>query len=317
MKRKLNENTSGSVASVATGGSMISRNASIYRGGKSGNLLKGRKVKEQAVNEEEIAEDEVLIVPGRMRPRKTGLIPHGQDRTDHEVAMARSDLLAAFKNAKTVYELIKDRSEEQGIEGWVQEKLIKANDYLNAVREYYEEQSVQSELDGAYGMKSCGCDSECDCGPDFGSMFESVMKKGVAEGSHEETEEDAVINMFEKLVKQGRDPIDMIAHKFGWGSYELDQLAKNLGFKNSAVWANAVRQGKGVNEGVAEGKVDEKAKSKKQQKFFGMVHAMQKGEEVKGASSKLKKTAASMSKGDVSDFAKTRHSGLPTKVKKK
>lgn len=80
-------------------------------------------------------------------------------------------------------------------------------------------------------------------------------QKGVAEGYNEETqdtEETSVINMFEKLVKQGRDPIDMIAHKFGWGSYELDQLAKNLGFSNSAGWANAVRQGTGVNEGVAE-----------------------------------------------------------------
>ena len=77
--------------------------------------------------------------------------------------------------------------------------------------------------------------------------------QGVTEAGYEETEETSVINMFEKLVKQGRDPIDMIAHKFGWGSYELDQLAKNLGFRNSAAWAQGVMQGKGVNGGVEEG----------------------------------------------------------------
>ena len=79
----------------------------------------------------------------------------------------------------------------------------------------------------------------------FGNV--DAIKQGVAEG-YEETEETAVINMFEKLVKQGRDPIDMIAHKFGWGSYELDQLARNLGFKNSSEWARAATQGKGVTE---------------------------------------------------------------------
>ena len=90
----------------------------------------------------------------------------------------------------------------------------------------------------------------------YDSMKDQYARDNVAEGYNEETqdtEETSVINMFEKLVKQGRDPIDMIAHKFGWGSYELDQLAKNLGFSNSAGWANAVRQGKGVNEVVAEG----------------------------------------------------------------
>jgi len=58
----------------------------------------------------------------------------------------------------------------------------------------------------------------------------------------------------------------------------------------------------------------EKAVSKQQQKFMGMVHAMQKGEKVKGASAELKKTAKSMSKSDAKDFAKTKHKDLPQKV---
>ena len=106
--------------------------------------------------------------------------------------------------------------------------------------------------------------------PDEGAFYRKKIKdlehklhsthgdvRGVAEGS-EETEETRVINTFEKFVMQGRDPLDMIAHKFGWGSYELDQLAKNLGFKNSAEWARGVRQGKGVNQGVAEGSETQK-----------------------------------------------------------
>jgi len=56
----------------------------------------------------------------------------------------------------------------------------------------------------------------------------------------------------------------------------------------------------------------EKAVSKAQQKFFGMVRAKQKGE-MPNASPEIKKAAASMSKKDVKDFAATKHKGLPAK----
>ena len=60
--------------------------------------------------------------------------------------------------------------------------------------------------------------------------------------------------------------------------------------------------------------VIEKSVSKAQQKFFGMVRAKQKGE-MDDASPEVKKAADSMSKKDVEDFAKTKHKGLPDKVK--
>jgi hypothetical protein len=60
--------------------------------------------------------------------------------------------------------------------------------------------------------------------------------------------------------------------------------------------------------------VAEKASSKQQQKFMGMVHAVQKGKKVKGASPELKKVAKTMDKKDVKDFASTKHKGLPRKV---
>ena len=57
----------------------------------------------------------------------------------------------------------------------------------------------------------------------------------------------------------------------------------------------------------------EKAVSKKQQKFMGMVRAAQKGE---GASSpEVAKVASTMKKKDVKDFAATKHKGLPEKKK--
>ncbi len=55
------------------------------------------------------------------------------------------------------------------------------------------------------------------------------------------------------------------------------------------------------------------AKSKAQQRFFGMVRATQKGE-MASPSSEVSKAATSMSKSDVKKFAKTKHKGLPNKV---
>ena len=56
------------------------------------------------------------------------------------------------------------------------------------------------------------------------------------------------------------------------------------------------------------------SKSKKQQRFMGMVHAAQKGD-LKDASPEVKKAAKNMKKKDAEDFASTKHKGLPEKVK--
>lgn len=260
--------TSGSIAPVSHSFvKMQSRNPSVYSGDKPGTLLKGKKTKKpfansvnegkkdfaaklagkiaksnkdkketeekvkqhqqdqkkDKVDEAKLDEDDIIVVPGRGSKRKTGFVPHGQSRVDHEVEMARSDVLATMKNAKAIYGLLKNRSEEEGIEGWVQEKLIKANDYLNAVKEYYDEKMMQQE---------------------------TVSPGGVVAGG---------------------------------------------GFEESAV--------------------NEKAVSKAQQKFMGMVHAVQKGE-MKAPSKAVASAAKGMSKKAGHEFAATKHKGLPEKVKK-
>ena len=60
--------------------------------------------------------------------------------------------------------------------------------------------------------------------------------------------------------------------------------------------------------------VKEAAVSKKQQRFFGMVRAAQKGE-MKNPSPEVSKVADDISKKDAKKFAKTKHKGLPEKKK--
>ena len=58
------------------------------------------------------------------------------------------------------------------------------------------------------------------------------------------------------------------------------------------------------------------AKSKKQRKFMGMVHATQKGE-IKAPSKAVAKAAKTISKKSAKDFAKTKEKGLPVRKGKK
>lgn len=59
------------------------------------------------------------------------------------------------------------------------------------------------------------------------------------------------------------------------------------------------------------------ATSQQQQKLMGIVHALQKGDiKPSSVSKKAQSMAKSMKPGDVTDFAGTKHKGLPKKVKK-
>ena len=59
--------------------------------------------------------------------------------------------------------------------------------------------------------------------------------------------------------------------------------------------------------------ISEKAVSKKQQQFFGIVRAIQKGEQ-EPTTPETAKAAANMKKSDVKKFASTKHTKLPEKI---
>jgi hypothetical protein len=114
---------------------------------------KQMKLKEANVTEEDVMEKEVLIIPGaNKKDRKSGFVKHGESRIDHEVKMAKADLFATAKNAQEIMMLLKDRTEEDGIKGWMQSYITLANDYLNSVAEslQYEMQMHEDQV-AAYG----------------------------------------------------------------------------------------------------------------------------------------------------------------------
>ena len=107
------------------------------------------------------------------------------------------------------------------------------------------------------------------------------------------------------------------------GDYE--SFAKFIPLKDaSEVWKIVRPDLEAQSEGVAEPPMpflrrmikevlQEKAKSKKQQRFMGMVHSCK--EEGDCPSDEVEKAAQGMSKKAASDYASTKHKGLPEKVK--
>jgi hypothetical protein len=82
---------------------------------------------------------------------------------DHEGDMAKSSLLALHKQAGELYNMI---SEDEELEGWVQAKITKAADYINAV---YNNMQYEKNKPGSVGT---GMGAPADRNPD--QMMESV-----------------------------------------------------------------------------------------------------------------------------------------------
>lgn len=61
-----------------------------------------------------------------------------KEADDHEVGMGLSSLKSSVRSAKVIYDNIKKRNIEE-LDGWVQEKLTLASDYLKNVADYMED----------------------------------------------------------------------------------------------------------------------------------------------------------------------------------
>lgn len=57
---------------------------------------------------------------------------------DHEVQMARAQLYHLANDAIRLHKLLKDVSEAEGLEGWMQSKITLAADYIKSTADYLE-----------------------------------------------------------------------------------------------------------------------------------------------------------------------------------
>jgi len=103
------------------------------------------------------------------------------------------------------------------------------------------------------------------------------------------------------------------------GEYSVENLAfkvlRNTGYLDTLSDMKITAMDKILSLGESKNGIDEEAVRKKQQKFFGIVRALQKGDiKPSKASKAVKKAADSMSKKDVIDYAETDTKGLPEEM---
>jgi hypothetical protein len=127
--------------------------------------------------------------------------------------------------------------------------------------------------------------------------YTNVVKK-----EEVDTEEDTIE---EAKNKEGKE--QGVDGKACWKGYKQMGTKK----KGGKTVDNCVKEEEGK---LSLQDIVEKAVSKSQQKFMGMVHAKKKGE-MKGGSEEVKKAASSMTGKEAEKFASTKHKGLPEKKK--
>ena len=67
--------------------------------------------------------------------------------TDHEVQMARADLFKLAKYSVELHKMLKNISEAEGLEGWVQAKITKAADYISSVKHHLEYEQAEVDIE--------------------------------------------------------------------------------------------------------------------------------------------------------------------------
>lgn len=106
---------------------------------------KAAQAADEPIQEDELKEEDLIIMPGMIKNKDKSFIPKHADRRDHEVEMACSDLYATAKDAMRILKILKNRSEDEGIMGWQQSYITLAADYLNSVADSLEYDSVSNE----------------------------------------------------------------------------------------------------------------------------------------------------------------------------
>jgi len=258
-----------------------------------------------------------------------GDLAHAAEQ-DHEVQMARADLYKTAKYAIKLHEMLKNISEAEGLEGWVQAKITKAADYIGSVYHYLEyENGNANESKSVKGSmtetqtaqyKETLAERMSQKKTELGELSPDTLYKYHGKAYDDEADRrgsgDSSDENKRKIAnrKKGRALAATKHNKAkGWTRPTGDKKDASLASKAAAGLAKLMAR-KDRQTAKAEESLEEKAKSKAQQRFMGMVHATQKGEPA--PSKEVAKVAKSMPKKAAKDYAATKHKGKPEHVKK-
>ena len=121
--------------------------------------------------------------------------------SDHEVQMARAELYKVAKYAIKLHEMMKNVSEAEGLEGWVQAKITKAADYISSVYHHMDYETKFDEVQEAKKSKPDFLDVDKD-GDKKEPMKKAVKDK---EEKKDESYKSSLASMLERKLTKGED----------------------------------------------------------------------------------------------------------------
>ena len=158
---------------------------------------------------------------------------------DHEVQMARAELYKIAKYSIKLHEMLRNVSEADGLEGWIQSKITKAADYIG---------SVYHNLD--YEMKFGGDGGET--GPEMPMTTEAKKKPAKKTMKNKEKMDEYKSSLHSQLQEKAKSKAQqkfmgmVYAAKKGEkpASKEVAKVAKGMSKKSAKDYAATKHKGK-------------------------------------------------------------------------
>ncbi len=130
------------------------------------------------------------------------------NHTDHEVSMAKSQLLSSVKSAVRIAKHLKDTSETEGLEGWVASKLTLAEEYLQTVADYMDGEELQEGYKVLPGIDKEKYQSRDGLEGPFSTLSGKVVYYDPKEGKYYDPDTDMYMS-YEEFKSLDNDYSDM------------------------------------------------------------------------------------------------------------
>ena len=130
------------------------------------------------------------------------------NHTDHEVSMAKSQLLSSVKSAVRIAKHLKDTSETEGLEGWVASKLTLSEEYLQTVADYMDGEELQEGYKVLPGIDKEKYQSRDGLEGPFSTLSGKVVYYYPKEGKYYDPDTDMYMS-YEEFKSLDNDYSDM------------------------------------------------------------------------------------------------------------
>ena len=154
------------------------------------------------------------------------------DYTDHEVSMAKSQMLSSMKSINRIAKHLATKSESEGLEGWTASKLTMAEDYLQVVADYFDGQEINEGYKVLPPMDKEKYQARDGLEGPFSTLSGKVVYYDPKAGKYYDPDTDMYMS-YDEFRRYDDDYKDMKeeqieeAHQIDWPEEEMEQHAYN------------------------------------------------------------------------------------------